>query len=73
MIAYRVGPSWRSAVWIAIAIGVFVYGVAFVIAFTIDQPFGPILVLTLAGIVVLESLILLGFPRRDVIGQASHP
>jgi zinc/manganese transport system permease protein len=49
MIAYRIGPSWRGALWAAVAISLVAYAVSFVLAFTIDQPFGPMLVLVLAG------------------------
>lgn len=71
MIAYRIGPSWRGALWVATGISVLVYAVAFVVAFTVDQPFGPVLVLVLAGLAVFGYLVQLrtrgratGMPAR---------
>ncbi len=57
MIAYRIGSSWRSALWIATAISLVAYAASFLLAFMIDQPFGPILVLVLALLVVVGYLI----------------
>jgi zinc/manganese transport system permease protein len=56
MIAYRIGPSWRGALWLAAGISLLAYAAAFVLAFVVDQPFGPILVLVLAGFVVFGYL-----------------
>jgi len=60
MIAYRLGPSWRGALWTAVALSLLAYGAAFVLAFSIDQPFGPILVFVLAGFAVL------GYPLQSL-------
>jgi zinc transport system permease protein len=56
MIAYRAGPSWKAALLLAAAIGTGCYLAAFLAALSLDQPFGPVLVLvliatTLAGLV----------------------
>ncbi len=71
MIAYRVGPNWRGALWAATGISLLAYAAAFVLAFTVDQPFGPVLVLVLAGLAVLGYLAQL-VPRRRapaIVGQ----
>jgi zinc transport system permease protein len=47
-IAYRRGGSWHSGLAWAAAIGVGCYVFAFVAALVLDQPFGPVCVLTLA-------------------------
>src|SRR5690242_13925383 len=60
MIAYRLGPSWRGALWLSLALSLVAYGIAFVLAFTIDQPFGPMLVFVLAGFAIL------GYPLRSL-------
>jgi zinc transport system permease protein len=56
MIAYRIGPNWRGALWVAIGISLLAYAAAFALAFAVDQPFGPVLVLVLAGLAVLGYL-----------------
>lgn len=47
MIAYRWGRSWRQSLIIAVVVGVVAYAVAFQVALVQDQPFGPILVVTM--------------------------
>lgn len=46
--AYRLAPSWRAGNLIGAGIGLTGYLFAFAIALRFDQPFGPILVATLA-------------------------
>jgi zinc transport system permease protein len=57
MIAYRIGPSWRCALWMATGISLLAYAAAFALAFSIDQPFGPILVFVLTGFAVFGYLV----------------
>ena len=57
MIAYRVSPSWRGALWLATGVGLLAYGAAFLLAFVIDQPFGPILVMVLVALAVFGYLL----------------
>ena len=47
MIAYQWGRSWRQSLVIAVVVGVIAYVVAFQVALTQDQPFGPVLVVTM--------------------------
>lgn len=42
-IAYRLAANWRHAQWLAAAIGTAGYVSAFLIALSLDQPFGPVL------------------------------
>ncbi|MBX9962260.1 MAG: metal ABC transporter permease [Burkholderiales bacterium] len=49
MIAYQWGRSWRQSLAIAVVIGVVAYVVAFQIALVQDQPFGPVLVVTMVS------------------------
>jgi len=68
MIAYRIGPSWRGALWIATGASLLAYVAAFVLAFSTDQPFGPILVFVLAAFAVLGYLALNAFrPRTTTV------
>jgi zinc/manganese transport system permease protein len=53
MIAYWIGPNWRGALWVAVGISLLAYAAAFALALALDQPFGPVLVLVLAGLAVL--------------------
>jgi zinc transport system permease protein len=66
MIAYRVGPSWKVSVIIAASFSLACYLVAFAAALVFDQPFGPVLVITLATIAVSVWLVLLALQRRDL-------
>jgi zinc/manganese transport system permease protein len=56
MIAYRVAPSWKGALWIATGCSLAAYAVAFVGAFAADQPFGPMLVFVLTAAAALGYL-----------------
>jgi zinc transport system permease protein len=51
--AFRLARSWRACLSISVALGVIAYGIAFVTALMLDQPFGPILVATCLGIGML--------------------
>jgi len=64
MIAYRIGPSWRASVAIAAGSSLGAYLVAFAAALLLDQPFGPVLVITLAGLAVSGWLVLALLQRR---------
>ena len=57
MIAYQVGPSWRGALWIATVTSLLAYATAFVLAFSTDQPFGPVLVFVLAALAIAAYLL----------------
>jgi zinc/manganese transport system permease protein len=54
--AFRIARNWRHCQWISVGIGVFAYVLAFVIALSFDQPFGPVLV---AVLIVSTGAILL--------------
>jgi len=64
MIAYRIGPSWKASVAISAASSLGAYLVAFAAALLLDQPFGPVLVITLAALAVFGWLVLLALQRR---------
>ena len=64
MIAYRMGPSWKTSVIIAAGFSLGAYLVAFAAALLFDQPFGPVLVITLAALAVSVWLVLLALQRR---------
>ena len=54
--AFRISRNWRHCTWISAGIGVATYIVAFALALSFDQPFGPVLVAVLVvstGTVVL--------------------
>jgi zinc transport system permease protein len=46
-LAFRRAGNWQKGLRFAVAIGVFAYLVAFVLALGLDQPFGPVLALVL--------------------------
>ncbi len=64
MIAYRIGPSWKASVIIAAGFSLGAYLVAFAAALVFDQPFGPVLVITLAALAMCVRLVLLVLQRR---------
>ncbi len=65
MIAYHIGPSWKGALLVSIVISLLAYIVSFVLAFKIDQPFGPVLVIVLSGLAVFGYLIqMMSRPRE---------
>jgi zinc transport system permease protein len=64
MIAYRIAPNWRGALWVSTGISLLAYAAAFVLAFAVDQPFGPVLVLVLAGLAAFGYLAPLVLWRR---------
>jgi len=53
MIAYQWGSSWRQSMLIAILVSLAAYVIAFEIALVEDQPFGPVLVLSLVVVVAI--------------------
>ncbi|MDR3352374.1 MAG: metal ABC transporter permease [Zoogloeaceae bacterium] len=59
-LAFVLAPSWRKALFIAPLLGFLTYSLAFVLALYNDQPFGPILALTLT----LTAFLLLSFGKR---------
>lgn len=46
-LAFRVARSWRQALWLAPAVGVSAFVLAFVLAVALDQPFAPVQVAVL--------------------------
>ncbi|HTP02473.1 MAG TPA: metal ABC transporter permease, partial [Anaerolineales bacterium] len=58
MIAYRIGPNWKASVGIAAGSSLGAYLIAFAAALLLDQPFGPVLVVTLAALAVFGWLAL---------------
>ena len=54
-LAFRRARNWRSSLWLAFAIGVLAYGVAFLLALFLDQPFGPVLALVLMVLALLAG------------------
>jgi ABC-type Mn2+/Zn2+ transport system permease subunit len=61
MIAYRIGPSWKCALLVAIVISLLAYITSFLLAFMIDQPFGPVLVIVLSSLAVFGYLVQIVF------------
>jgi len=53
-LAFRRARNWRSGLRLALLIGLLAYVTAFLVALSLDQPFGPVLalVLILAGLVI---------------------
>lgn len=53
-LAFRRARDWRRGLLVSLAIGVAGYAVAFALALTLDQPFGPVLalVLVIAGLII---------------------
>jgi zinc transport system permease protein len=64
MIAYRIGQSWKQALVVASGTGVCLYCVAFACAFWLDQPFGPVLVITLSAVATLGYVALRFYGRE---------
>ena len=52
-LAFRRAADWRKGLWLTVAIGVFAYIAAFLLALGLDQPFGPVLALVLITIGLL--------------------
>ena len=63
MIAYRVAQSWKAAQVIAAATSLGAYLLAFAAALVLDQPFGPVLVITLAAVAAVGWLVLIALQR----------
>ncbi|ANB02837.1 metal ABC transporter permease [Ectothiorhodospira sp. BSL-9] len=53
-VAWGLAQGWRNVLIIAAALAVAAYVVAFVVAVAVDQPFGPVLVLTLCATALLR-------------------
>ena len=70
MIAYRIGPNWKASVGICSRIQPRRYLVAFAAALLLDQPFGPVLVVTLAALAIFGWLALFALQRRAPTGLA---
>lgn len=53
-LAFRRARTWRTGLWLALAIGLLAYVAAFCLALELDQPFGPVLalLLILVGLVI---------------------
>lgn len=61
-VACRRAGSWRRALVLAAAVGVFAYVLAFAVALWLDQPFGPLLAMAL---VIAGSVGVVGGGRHD--------
>lgn len=48
-VAFLHARSWRSTVTVSVLVGLVAFGIAFVLAILLDQPFGPVLVVVLLG------------------------
>lgn len=55
-VAFQSATSWRGCLAIASLLGVGGYGVAFVLALVLDQPFAPVLVAVVTGLAVVLRL-----------------
>jgi len=56
-IAWGVARGWAAVLWLAAGIAVVTYMVAFVVAMAVDQPFGPVMVLTLGAAALLRPVV----------------
>jgi zinc transport system permease protein len=56
-LAFRLAPSWRWTLVLAAAIGMGGYLVAFALALALDQPFGPVLVVSLLALAALAAVL----------------
>lgn len=56
-LAFLRAARWLTARWLAVLSGVFAYVLAFGLALLLDQPFGPVLVLTLMLIAIFSNQI----------------
>ena len=54
-LAFRRAGNWRAGLRLALVIGILAYISAFLLALTLDQPFGPVLALLLIGIGLVLS------------------
>lgn len=55
-IAFRFAPSWRWTLIVSAMIGVGGYLIAFVLALSLDQPFGPVLVGALVALAAVATI-----------------
>jgi zinc transport system permease protein len=56
-IAFRFAPSWRWTLIISAVIGIGGYLVAFLLALSLDQPFGPALVAVLVAMTAVTAAV----------------
>jgi zinc transport system permease protein len=56
-VAFRFAHGWRRTLAWSVGLGVAAYLVAFVAAIRVDQPFGPVLVVTLLAMAPLRTLV----------------
>lgn len=61
-IAWGLARGWAAVLWLAAGIALVTYMMAFVVAMAVDQPFGPVMVLTLGAAALL----------RPVVGGLAH-
>lgn len=74
-LAFRTAHDWRRAQWLATGIGLGGYGLAFWLALTFDQPFGPVLVALLVlavGSATIVQPVIAGISRRSGPSDASR-
>jgi zinc/manganese transport system permease protein len=59
LVAWRWSRNWQQSLLLAVGVGVFAYLLSFMVALLLDQPFGPLLAVTLvlagAGSVIVRS------------------
>jgi len=72
MIAYRVAPNWKGSVAISAASSLGAYIVAFAAALLLDQPFGPVLAITLAALAACGWLVLAALHRQAPHGLTAR-
>lgn len=56
-VAFRQASNWRQGQGLAVAVGVGAYGLAFLFALVLDQPFGPVLVAVHLALLSLGALV----------------
>lgn len=56
-LAFRLAPNWRACQHLGVIIGLSAYALAFFLALTLDQPFGPMLVAVLLCVVPFALLL----------------
>jgi zinc transport system permease protein len=55
-IAFRLAPSWRWTLMTSAVIGIGGYLISFLLALSLDQPFGPVLVAALVVIAAAATI-----------------
>ena len=56
-LAFRLARDWRTGLFVSVLTGVLAYALAFVVALSKDQPFGPVLVAVLLAVTVSGRLL----------------